>query len=212
MVKKTKYVPPKIFHKLFPKTIWNSKIDEILFTFDDGPNPETTLKILNKLKEHNIKAIFFCVGENVEKYPELAKQIIHEGHLIGNHTISHQNINFFSPNTNLKIAQCSEIIEKIVGVKPKYFRPPHGRIGLLTERLMKRNNLTNVMWSLLTYDYKNDFNIVIFAVDNYLNKNSVVVLHDSIKSESIIEKSIDYIIEKAKQNDYEIGDPSKCLK
>ncbi|MBU0474250.1 MAG: polysaccharide deacetylase family protein [Bacteroidetes bacterium] len=212
MMKKTKYVPPKIFHKLFPKTIWESKVDKILFTFDDGPNPETTPKILDKLKEHSIKAIFFCVGENVERYPELSKQIIRDGHLIGNHTISHQNINFFNRTANSSIIKCSEIIEKTVGVKPKYFRPPHGRIGLRTETLMKRNNLTNVMWSLLTYDYKSDFNIVIFAVDKYLNKNSIIVLHDSLKSQAIIEKSIDYIIEKTKQNGYEIGDPSKCLK
>ncbi|PIQ11426.1 MAG: polysaccharide deacetylase family protein [Ignavibacteriales bacterium CG18_big_fil_WC_8_21_14_2_50_31_20] len=212
MMKKVKYVPPKIFHKLFPGTIWESKVDKILFTFDDGPNPETTPIILEKLNEHSIKAIFFCVGENVERYPDLAKQIIDEGHLIGNHTISHKNINLLNIKANSSIAECSNIIEKTTGIEPKYFRPPHGRIGLLTETLMKRNNLTNVMWSLLTYDYKSDFNIVIFAVNKYLNKNSIIVLHDSLKSEAIIEKSIDYIIEKTKQNGYQIGDPSKCLK
>jgi len=212
MMKKVKYVPPKIFHKLFPGTIWESKVDKILFTFDDGPNPETTPIILEKLNEHSIKAIFFCVGENVERYPDLAKQIIDEGHLIGNHTISHKNINLLNIKANSSIAECSNIIEKTTGIEPKYFRPPHGRIGLLTETLMKRNNLTNVMWSLLTYDYKSDFNIVIFAVNKYLNKNSIIVLHDSLKSQAIIEKSIDYIIEKTKQNGYEIGDPSKCLK
>jgi len=211
-MKKVKYVPPKIFHKLFPGTIWESKVDKILFTFDDGPNPETTPIILEKLNEHSIKAIFFCVGENVERYPDLAKQIIDEGHLIGNHTISHKNINLLNIKANSSIAECSNIIEKTTGIEPKYFRPPHGRIGLLTETLMKRNNLTNVMWSLLTYDYKSDFNIVIFAVNKYLNKNSIIVLHDSLKSEAIIEKSIDYIIEKTKQNGYQIGDPSKCLK
>lgn len=212
MMKKVKYVPPKIFHKLFPGTIWESKVDKILFTFDDGPNPETTPIILEKLNEHSIKAIFFCVGENVERYPDLAKQIIDEGHLIGNHTISHKNINLLNIKANSSIAECSNIIEKTTGIEPKYFRPPHGRIGLRTETLMKRNNLTNVMWSLLTYDYKSDFNIVIFAVNKYLNKNSIIVLHDSLKSEAIIEKSIDYIIEKTKQNGYQIGDPSKCLK
>ena len=211
-MKKLLYVPPKIIRILFPNTIWESKIDKILFTFDDGPNLETTPIILEKLNEHSIKAIFFCVGENVKKYPELTKRIIDEGHLIGNHTISHKNINLLNIKANSSIAECSNIIEKTTGIEPKYFRPPHGRIGLLTETLMKRNNLTNVMWSLLTYDYKSDFNIVIFAVNKYLNKNSIIVLHDSLKSEAIIEKSIDYIIEKTKQNGYEIGDPSKCLK
>ena len=68
------------------------------------------------------------------------------------------------------------------------------------------------MWSLLTYDYKNDFNIVIFAIDKFLNKNSVIVLHDNIKSQAIIEKSIDYIVEKSKDKKFEIGEPDKCLK
>jgi len=212
MIKKAFYVPPKIIRWFFPSTIWESKIDKILFTFDDGPNPETTPIILKKLNAYSIKAIFFCVGENIEKYPILAKQIISEGHLIGNHTISHQNINLFNKNPNFSIAKCSEIIEKTVGIKPKYFRPPHGRIGFLTQSIMKKNILTNVMWSLLTYDYKNDFNIVIFAIDKFLNKNSVIVLHDNIKSQAIIEKSIDYIVEKSKDKKFEIGEPDKCLK
>jgi len=211
-MKKFLFVPPKIIRLFFPQTIWESKIDKILLTFDDGPNPKSTPIILEKLKEHSIKAIFFCVGENVQKYPNLAKQIIEEGHLIGNHTISHQDINLFNKNANHSISECSKIIENTVGIKPEYFRPPHGRIGLLTENLMRKNNLKNIMWSLLTYDYKNNFNIVIFAVDKYLRNNSVIVLHDSLKSVSIIAKSIDYIVEKAKKNRFEIGEPNKCLK
>jgi len=211
MIKKIKYVPPNIFQKLFPKTIWKSQIDKILYTFDDGPNPETTPIILNKLNEHSIKAIFFCVGENIIRYPDLAKQIVDEGHLIGNHTQSHKNINFFSLNANIAIAKCSEIIEDNVGIVPNYFRAPHGRIGLRTERLMKKNGLKNVMWSLLTYDYKNDINIVKFAVDNYLRENSIIVFHDSNKSKQIIGESIDLIVEKVKTNGYEIGEPAECL-
>lgn len=212
IVTKVKFIPPKIFNRIFPKTIWNSKVDKILFTFDDGPNPKTTPKILAKLKQHSIKAIFFCVGNNVEKFPDLAKLIVSEGHMIGNHTISHKDINFFNRNASKSIKLCSEIIKSTIGVVPKYFRPPHGRLGFMTEKLVAKNNLKNVMWSLLTYDYKNDFNIVTFAVDNYLNKNSIIVLHDSFKSENIIEKSIDYILESAGKNEYEIGEPSECLK
>ncbi|MDA3860906.1 MAG: polysaccharide deacetylase family protein [Melioribacteraceae bacterium] len=209
---KIKYVPPKIIHKLFPQTIWESNVNKILYTFDDGPNPESTPIILRKLKEHSIKAIFFCVGENVKKYPELIKQIVAGGHTIANHTITHQNINIFNKNASSQIEKCSNIIEEAVGVKPIYFRPPHGRIGLSIESLMKKNNLKNVMWSLLTYDYKNDFNIVSFAVDNYLKKNSIIVLHDSLKSKSIIEKSIDYVFNNARKKGYEIGEPNECLK
>ena len=211
-MKKIKYVPPKIFQKVFSKTIWESKVEKILFTFDDGPNLETTGLILEQLKLHSIKAIFFCVGENVERNPELSKRIIEDGHTIANHTISHKDINFFNKNVNYQIESCSKIIEEVVGEKPRYFRPPHGQIGLKTEKFMSKNNLINVMWSLLTYDYKNDFNIVKFAVDKYLMNNSIIVLHDSLKSKEIIGKSIDYIVEKSKQNGFEIGEPSACLK
>lgn len=211
-MKKIKYVPPKLFLKLFPKTIWESQVDKILFTFDDGPNPATTQIILDKLNEHSIKAIFFCVGENIERYPELAKQIVEEGHMIGNHTQAHKNINFFNMKANMSIAECSNIIKERVGVESIYFRPPHGRIGLRTEKLMKQNGLKNVMWSLLTYDYKNDINIVKFAIDNYLRDNSIVVLHDSNKTKQIIGESIDLIVEKIKSNGYETGEPSECLK
>ncbi len=212
MIQKIKYVPPKIMCKVFPKTIWESAVDKILLTFDDGPTPEATPIILKKLEEHSLKAIFFCVGANVKKNPELTKQILNAGHTIGNHTMYHRNINLFNYNANLSIALCSQEIFESVGNKPIYFRPPHGRIGLRTEKLMKQNNLKNVMWSLLTYDYKNDINIVKFAVDNFLRKNSIVVLHDSIKSKPIIENSIDLIVNKAKQNGYEFGEPSECLK
>ncbi len=212
MIKKIKYVPPKLFEKIFSKTIWKSQVSKVLFTFDDGPNPATTQIILDKLNEHSIKAIFFCVGENIARYPALAKRIIDEGHLIGNHTQSHKNINFFNRGANESIVKCSQIIEEFVGVNPNYFRPPHGRIGIRTEKLMKQNNLKNVMWSLLTYDYKNDIKIVRFAVDKYLRKDSIIVLHDSNKSKLIIEESINLIVEKIKSNGYEIGEPTECLK
>jgi len=212
MKNKIKYVPPKLFQKLFPKTIWESEVNKILLTFDDGPNPKSTPIILSKLKENSIKAIFFCVGENMERYPELAKQIVDEGHMIGNHTQSHTNINFFNKEASSNIARCSEIMKGCVGIDPNYFRPPHGRIGLRTEKLVEQNGLKNVMWSLLTYDYKNDINIVKFAVENYLENNSIIVLHDSDKSSEIIGESITLIVEKIKENGYEIGEPAECLK
>ena len=211
-MKKIFSVPPKIFHKIFPKTIWESNANRILVTFDDGPNEETTQIILAKLKEHSIKSIFFCVGDNVERYPDLAKKIIAEGHTIGNHTMSHININGFNKNVNANIAQCSHIIERVIGVRPEYFRPPHGRIGLRTEKILERIGLENVMWSLLTYDYKNDINIVKFGIKKYLKENSIIVFHDSIKSKEIIADAIDFIVDRVNANGYEIGEPNECLK
>ncbi len=211
-MKKMFSVPPKIFQKIFPETIWESRVNKILLTFDDGPNPETTPIILKKLEEHSIKAIFFSVGDNAKKYPELAKQIITEGHIIGNHTMYHQNINFLNRNVQKNIQKCSEVITEVVGEIPSYFRPPHGRVGLRTEKILKKHGLKNIMWSLLTYDYKNDINIVKFGVKKYLKENSIIVLHDSIKSKEIIADAIDFIVNSANAKEYEIGEPNECLK
>ena len=207
------YTPPKVLQKMFPKFVWESKSDKILLTFDDGPNPDTTEMILENLSKHNIKAIFFCVGENLNKYPFLVKKIISEGHTIGNHTHSHQNIVSSSKSKiDEQIELCSKAIQEEIGTAPKYFRPPHGRFDLRTNRLMQKHQLTNVMWSLLTYDYKNDLNIVKFTVQKYLTKKSIIVMHDSNISKDIISNSIEFIVEEADNSGFQIGEPSECLR
>ena len=209
---KAKYVPPKIIQKIFYETIWETKNDKILITFDDGPTPETTPVILEKLKSESLKAVFFCVGENVERYPQIAKNIIADGHLIGNHTASHRNINFFNKHAESEISRCSKIIKDTTGRIPEYFRPPHGRIGFRTESILNKQNLKNVMWTLLTEDYKNSFNIVKFAIRKYLKANSIVVFHDSPKSQDIILDSIDFLLEEVAKRRFTIGEPLECLK
>ncbi|MBZ0198633.1 MAG: polysaccharide deacetylase family protein, partial [Ignavibacteriaceae bacterium] len=79
------YNPPLVIKKMFGSFVWESKCSKILLTFDDGPIPETTPLILKKLDEKKLKALFFTVGENAEKYRSLCKEILSEGHVIGNH-------------------------------------------------------------------------------------------------------------------------------
>jgi peptidoglycan/xylan/chitin deacetylase (PgdA/CDA1 family) len=198
---------------MFSNFQWNSEIDKVLLTFDDGPNPNTTKLILNELEKHSIKSIFFCVGENLERYPEITKEILASGHEIGNHTFSHQRI------TKQKQSELFNTIEKVqniaqekYGYEIKYFRPPHGRFNLKSNKTLSEFNLINVMWSLLTYDYKNDLNIVKFALSKNLNKNSIIVLHDSNKSKDIVVDSIKTIVEEVEKKNYQIGMPSECLK
>ncbi len=207
------YTPPKILRKLFSNFIWESKVDKILLTFDDGPNPGSTEIILEQLSKHSVKALFFCVGENVKKYPHLIERIISEGHTVGNHSYSHKNITLKSrAKIDEEIQLGSDAIQKVIEVSPIYFRPPHGRFDLRTNNFMKKHQLTNIMWSLLTYDYKNDLNIVKFAVQNYITKNSIIVLHDSNKSKDIICGSIDSIVEEVERRGFEFGETSECLK
>jgi len=206
------YNPPILLKKIFNDFNWNTINQNILLTFDDGPNPETTEVILKKLNDEKIKALFFCVGNNVQKYPELVNQIKAEGHSFGNHTFDHKILNQISIEEKVQqIFSVNNLFQDKFNIKLKYFRPPHGKFQLSTDRLLKKFELKNVMWSLLTYDYKNDLSIVKFAVEKYLKQNSIIVLHDSNKSKEIINDSISFIADEVRKNNYQFGEANECL-
>ncbi len=206
------YNPPILLKKIFNDFNWNTINQNILLTFDDGPNPETTEVILKKLNDEKIKALFFCVGNNVQKYPELVNQIKAEGHSFGNHTFDHKILNQISIEEKVQqIFSVNNLFQEKFNIKLKYFRPPHGKFQLSTDRLLKKFELKNVMWSLLTYDYKNDLSIVKFAVEKYLKQNSIIVLHDSNKSKEIINDSISFIADEVRKNNYQFGEANECL-
>ena len=208
-----KYNPPGIIKFLFSDFTWNTSNDKILLTYDDGPNPGTTEKILKKLNDNKIKAAFFCVGKNIKQNSELAKQIITEGHLICNHTFNHLILTKVS-NAEIEneIKLFNEALNSVLEIETKYFRPPFGRFNFRVKNRLNSLGLKSVMWNLLTYDFKNDFSVVKKSVDKYLRSDSIIVLHDSNKSKNMIEESIDYIVEKVNENDFRIGEPSECLK
>ena len=106
----------------------------------------------------------------------------------------------------------NETLISTLGMKTKYFRPPYGRFNFRVRRKFNSLGLKTVMWSLIAFDFENDFNIVKRSVDKYLRRNSIVVLHDNNKSKDIIEDSIDYIAAKVNDNDFRFGEPLECLK
>jgi len=210
---KYKYNPPVLLKKVFHEFYWTTTNNKILLTFDDGPIPENTELIIDSLSKHRIKALFFCVGDNVKKYSELAKSILMEGHIIGNHTFNHKILRTLSDQEKFyQIKSFNELLENDFNYKVKYFRPPHGRFQLGTNSLLNKFNLKNVMWSLLTFDYKNNFELVKFAVTNFMKKDSIIVLHDSNKSKNIILDSIEFIVEQAAEKKFTFGEPTECLK
>ena len=206
------YNPPLILKKIFSDFSWNTNNGRVLLTFDDGPNPGTTEIILKKLSDEKIKALFFCVGDNVQKYPELVRQIKDAGHSFGNHTFNHKILSKISDEEkDYQISSVSKIFKEQFDIQLKYFRPSHGRFQLSTSSLLKKHQLKNIMWSLLTYDYKNDFSIVKFAIEKYLTHNSIIVLHDSNKSKSIISDSISFIADEVRKRKYKFGEADECL-
>jgi len=207
------YTAPKLVKKMFPHFTWATGNNEILLTFDDGPNPTTTEIILEQLSKENAKAVFFCVGENIVKYDKLAEDIISAGHVIGNHTYSHNKVwGLNKTELTSNLLEFNSLIEEKYNQKVQYFRPPHGQFDFTLPNVLNNLKMKNVMWNLLTRDYRNDFNIVKFGVKKYLQSNSIVVLHDSIKSKQIIADSIKYIFETAEINGFKIGVPAECLK
>ncbi len=207
------YTPPLFVRRIFPSFIWNSKTEKILITFDDGPTSETTDAILKVLSDNSIKAVFFCVGNQISKSFSLLNSIIEEGHTIGNHTYNHKLIDKMDKKQiHDGIESVNRLLSDRINYDVKYFRPPYGRFDFRMKRVLQELDMTNVMWSLLTFDYKNDINIVKFAVTKYLTRNSIIVLHDSIKSSNVVTDSIKFILEETSKKGYEIGDPSECLK
>ena len=209
---KLNYNPPYLIKKIFNQFKWETSNNKILLTFDDGPNPRTTEKILLLLNDFKIKAVFFCVGSNVDRYKSLTQQIIDERHVVGNHTFNHKLLLKLNRKDSLEeINSFNSIMLRNLSYRVKYFRPPFGWFKLNTNSLMKEAELRCVMWNLVTYDYHNNFERVKFAIDNYLKSNSIIVLHDSKKSADIITESIKYIVEKAEKHGLEFGVPEECL-
>lgn len=205
--------PPGVVKSIFRESRWNTSNGKLLLTFDDGPLEGSTIPILNELEKEGIKGLFFCVGNNIEKNPELIKEILGGGHEIGNHTYNHKIITKLSRGElNYEIDSVNRMMIEKFDYKINYFRPPHGRFGIFTKKMIVQKNLTNVMWSLLTKDYINNIKVVKFAVTNYLKKDSIIVLHDSLRSKDIILDSIKIIADTAHEAGFEFGVPTECLR
>ncbi|MGB0933059.1 MAG: polysaccharide deacetylase family protein [Lishizhenia sp.] len=170
---------PRFFKWVFPKKTWSFSVStpSVYLTFDDGPIPEVTPKILDYLKQKQFKATFFCVGENVRKHPELFERIKEEGHSIGNHTQYHNN----SKHTD-KLSYLSSYEKGKETVNSLLFRPPYGRLNISrTNKIAKTSKI--IMWTLLSYDW--DQSVSLRTIKNKiktLRAGDIVVLHDNLKS------------------------------
>jgi peptidoglycan/xylan/chitin deacetylase (PgdA/CDA1 family) len=166
---------------VYPEAIWSLPSGErsIYLTFDDGPQPEATSFVLDRLAEHGAAATFFCVGENVIRYPELFSRILEEGHAVGNHTQHH--LNGFDKSTEEYVRDVEEASKHIPSL---YFRPPYGRIRRNQRRQLKSKGFSMVMWSVLSGDFDSNCSPqqCLQRVLRRTNRGSVVLFHDSEKA------------------------------
>jgi peptidoglycan/xylan/chitin deacetylase (PgdA/CDA1 family) len=176
--------------------------NKIYLTFDDGPIPEVTPWVLDVLKQNNIKATFFCVGENISKYPDIFKQLINDGHSIGNHTYNH--LKGWKTKTEVYLDNIQKAQNEISshGISTQLFRPPYGKLTPSQTKALYKLNYDIVMWSVLSKDYRQTLSSD-KVLDNIICNTisgSIIVCHDNIKAfdnlKKALPKAIEHLLEK----------------
>ena len=197
--------PPAIITKLMYNFVWHipSEKKEIYLTFDDGPVPETTPKVLKILDEYNAKATFFVVGENVEKHPDLFMNIKNKRHSVGNHTYNHLK-GWATPN----FVYFRNVEKADAVIHSSLFRAPYGKITPHQRAVLdKKYNV--IMWDVLSGDYDNRISPeqCLKNVIDYTRSGSVIVFHDSIKAK----KNMLYSLPKVLEHYSELGYTFKAI-
>ncbi len=171
---------PRWLRLLYPQLLWhkNRKEQTLFLTFDDGPIPDVTPSVLKILKKYNIKATFFCVGENVYKYPEIFEQILQDGHAVGNHTYHHlKGWNTSKEDYIVNVEQCQKLTNS------KLFRPPYGR-GTRAQYKELKESYEIVMWDILSGDFDTAISPqqCLSNVIKHSTNGSIIVFHDNLKA------------------------------
>ena len=209
---------PGFVKALFPNFVWNIATDkkEIYLTFDDGPTPKITEWVLGELKTYNAKATFFCIGNNIEKYPEIFKQIIDGNHSVGNHTYNHLKgwkhktktyiddvlkteilINSQYKKLNSKTTDSTIEQLNIECWNLKLFRPPYGKFKAKQSKQLQKLGYKIIMWDVLSYDW--DANVTkkkcLKNSTSKAKEGSIIVFHDSVKASKNLKYTLPKVLE-----------------
>lgn len=183
---------------------------QIALTFDDGPNDPHTLKLLEVLSKHDIPATFFLIGKYVRQRPDIAVEIVKQGHVVGNHTFTHPLLIFQSDShIRQEILQCREAITDAGGEHSNLFRPPWGGRGPGTFRLVRQLGLEPVMWNVTGYDWNpRSAEFIEHKVSRKIRGGDVVLLHDGSHAAFGADRSktveaVDRLIRRYKAEGYE---------
>lgn len=194
---------PWLLKKAYPKLTWHQPPGKpsIFLTFDDGPIPIVTPFVLKILKAYHAKATFFCIGDNVNKHPDVYEQVKNDGHAIGNHTYNHLNGWGTADNVYLENTLKNDNL-----LHTNLFRPPYGRIKRSQVRLLKkaRPEMQFIMWDVLSGDF--DINLdpekCLQNVLKHTRPGSIIVFHDSLKAFPRLEYVLPRAMEVWKEKGY----------
>lgn len=172
----------------------------VAITFDDGPHPIHTAKALSLLKKYDAKATFFCIGKNIEAHPKLFREIIRQGHSVGNHTFSHSNhFGFFGTNRVIEeLTRTNELVENLVGLKMALYRPAFGVTNPSIAKAVKLLKLKPIGWNVRSLDttFRGE-NQILKRIKARTEKGSIILLHDtSEKSMAVLERLLVFLEER----------------
>ena len=198
------YQFPTWLQRLYRGVVWreNPSSKVVYLTVDDGPIPECTPQLLDILKQYGVKATFFMVAENAERYPELLARVRDEGHVVGNHTYHHMRGYKHDTQTYVRDAlRGAEVLQTTL------FRPPHGRMRNNQKKALINQGYTIYLWDVLTHDYNPHYSVdkMLAVVKRYTRNGSILVMHDSLKSKDRMLEALPQIIEWLQSNGYKTG-------
>jgi peptidoglycan/xylan/chitin deacetylase (PgdA/CDA1 family) len=198
----------RLIKRFFSNYVWDIPTVEkkVYLTFDDGPTPEITAWVINQLNEFDAKATFFCIGDNIQKYPEIFDSILRNGHIIGNHTFNHYNgweTKTFNYIENVQL--CKEAIQQLTTDNRQLFRPPYGKIKNAQAKTLLASGYKIIMWDILSADF--DATITPEKCLENVLKNvapgSIIVFHDSAKAFKNLEYTLPRTLQFLKDNQYQ---------
>lgn len=199
---------PKTVKNLLRNFVWEipNSNNIVYLTFDDGPITEVTEWVLDILKKEEIKATFFCIGDNIRKNPTIYQRILNEGHQTGNHTFNH--LNGWKTKTieyieNFKLCETEQL--KLNAEHSLLFRPPYGKMTLCQSKKIQELGYKIVMWDVLSFDFKPTITAE-KCKENVLNNTSagsIIVFHDSLKAEKTLKKVLPEVIQGLKNRGFQ---------
>jgi peptidoglycan-N-acetylglucosamine deacetylase len=180
-----KYAPPSLIKRILSGFLWEGTPDSMsmALTFDDGPDPEITPAVLDSLDALGARGTFFMVGENVSRYPSIARLVSERGHLIGNHSMTHQKMFLLRKrDVEREVDSAEKAIEDATGVKPGMFRPPYGMFDFTCASVVHDRGLTMVLWTVLSGDFsENPPEEILSRVKPHIRPGAIMVFHDTAK-------------------------------
>jgi peptidoglycan-N-acetylglucosamine deacetylase len=194
---------PELLKPIYNDLVWDVPTTEreIFITFDDGPVPDATNIALDILREYEVKATFFCIGDNVIKHPDVFERVKVEGHGIGNHSLNHLNGWKYNDYSYVKnVLECARLVDS------KLFRPPYGKIKR-SQATALRKRFTVVMWDVISgdFDHKVSMEKCVRNVTENAVPGSIVVFHDSRKAMEKMAYALPRVIEFFRDEGYSFG-------